>query len=356
VIGAAMLLQGCQSNPLNWLSRTNADAQEEFVQQASIARLSERHGQGAFAAQVYQGILRKDPTNQLACHRLGVIAARQGRFDEAGRYFSQAQSRGAVSSELLADMGYALYLQQRLEEAETTLRNALTRDPRNKAARNNLGLVLAEQGRYDESLREFQEVVDEAGAYANLAFVYSQMGNLDSAEANYHKALAINNELRPAAEGLVQVAERRRRTNFATAYPATLPMRRPRAAALPEQRHTSVGAAFQPSEKMVRAVQPSGQALDRSAAIAASRPHRDDHVQRVGHHAAARDRNIVWSTKGGSAAQFHAPSAGGIPLRLHGPPPTPLPKSPIAELKPPVLGAGTARRVGDGQPVSRSSY
>ena len=35
--------------------------------------------------QIYQAVLTKDPQNQLALHRLGVLAAKSGRVGQGGR-------------------------------------------------------------------------------------------------------------------------------------------------------------------------------------------------------------------------------------------------------------------------------
>jgi hypothetical protein len=86
-------------------------------------------------------------------------------------------------------------------------RQAIAANPQNQAARNNLGLVLGETRRYDESLAEFRRGgKGEAEAQANLAYAQTQAGDLAGAKSSYHRALALNNELKPAAEALVQLA------------------------------------------------------------------------------------------------------------------------------------------------------
>ena len=173
--------------------------------QLALARLSERHGQPGKAEQIYQNVISQVPNETMAHQRLAILAAQRGQFEVAMKHFENAKRSGEPSANLLGDIGYAYYLQHKLPEAEAHFRQALQADPNDQRARTNLGLVLGEQGRFEESLAEFQQAGDEASAYSNLAFVQSQVGNLRDAEANYHRALKINPKNRNAAEALIQV-------------------------------------------------------------------------------------------------------------------------------------------------------
>ena len=94
-----------------------------------------------------------------------------------------------------------------MQEAEAVFRQAIAADPQNRSARNNLGLVLGETRRYDESLAEFRRGgKGEAEAQANLAYAQTQAGDVAGAKSSYHRALTLDNELKPAAEALVQLA------------------------------------------------------------------------------------------------------------------------------------------------------
>lgn len=178
---------------------------EVYESQISLARLSERHGQAEQATRIYGAILDKDPSNQVAHHRLGVIAARSGRLADAEGHFARAISAGGANPDLLSDVGYNLYLQHRLPEAEQQLRAALALDGNHKAARNNLALVLGDQGNMDASYAEFRRAADEAQARANLAYTQAQYGDLAAAEQTYHRALGMNGDLRSSAQALLQL-------------------------------------------------------------------------------------------------------------------------------------------------------
>lgn len=179
---------------------------QSFERELSLARLSERHGKPGESLKMYRAVLSKAPENQLALHRVGVIFAKQGELGQGLEHLQRAVELGDASAELLGDLGYCRFLAGDLDQAEDDLQAALDHDPQLKSARNNLGLVLGEQGCYDESLKQFMMAGTEAEAYSNLAFVKAQMGSLKEAEAHYHYALSVDRKLRPAAEGLIQVA------------------------------------------------------------------------------------------------------------------------------------------------------
>ena len=173
--------------------------------QLSMARLGERHGQTETAHKIYEKVLLQDADNVEALHRLGVMAAKTQDYETAISYLTKAEMNDPSSVELLNDLGYALFLTDDLSGAEEKLRLAIRLNPSHRAARNNLGLVLGNAGRWDECIVQFKRAVSEAEAYANLAFVQVQMGEIALAEKNFHSALDLDDELDAAAEGLVQI-------------------------------------------------------------------------------------------------------------------------------------------------------
>ena len=173
--------------------------------QLSMARLGERHGQTETAHKIYEKVLLQDADNVEALHRLGVMAAKTQDYETAISYLTKAEMKDPSNVELLNDLGYALFLTDDLAGAEEKLRLAIRLNPSHRAARNNLGLVLGNAGRWDECIVQFKRAVSEAEAYANLAFVQVQMGEIALAEKNFHSALDLDDELDAAAEGLVQI-------------------------------------------------------------------------------------------------------------------------------------------------------
>ena len=179
----------------------------ELSSELALARLREQHGNTDDARRLYLSVVKQEPRNPLPYHRLAVLAAQEGDFKVAHQYFREAQERQTPSAELLCNIGYTYFLEGRSAEAEKHFRNALELDENYAAAHNNLGLVLGEQGRFEQSLTAFRRANDEAAANANLAFVYAQRGELGHALDMYNRALTLNDRLAPAAHAMVQFAQ-----------------------------------------------------------------------------------------------------------------------------------------------------
>jgi len=211
-----VVANGCATSGMKGPSFTK-QAQPSFEQELSLARLAERHSRGSQASTIYKKVLEQNPDNQMAHHRLGVMAAKAGNLTGAQEHLQKAASLGQPSAALLADLGYASYLQGEYSAAEQHLAKSLELDSSNKTARNNLGLALAHQQKMDEALQQFRLGGTEAQASANLAYVQSRIGMLDVAEANYHRALNTDPSLKPAAEGLLQLAAASKKRSLAQA-------------------------------------------------------------------------------------------------------------------------------------------
>ena len=174
----------------------------------SLGRLAERRDETAAAEEAYQKIMAEAPDNVLPYHRLAVMRARESRFDEAEILFSKAYERDPKNATLLSDIGYFYYLTSNQKKAENYLRSALKSDPANSVCCNNLALLLGEQGRYAEARKFFQRSCDDAAKVeANMAFVYSQRGELAQAIECYDRSLSLDNTLKPAAHGLLNLTQ-----------------------------------------------------------------------------------------------------------------------------------------------------
>ena len=203
-VGVLTSLVGCANLSLKSLPfRAGGNDVEAKM---AYARLCERHGQSAQAAALYKSITDQDHRQQLAYQRLGVMAAKQGDFAEAEAHFKHAMKIATPTPDLYNDLGYCYYLQDRMDEASASYQQALKLNPHYKAAANNLGLVQGEQGHYEEALATFRKAGSEADAYSNLGYVLARNHDLAKAQQYYSRALDLNPDSKPAAEGLLQVA------------------------------------------------------------------------------------------------------------------------------------------------------
>jgi tetratricopeptide (TPR) repeat protein/SAM-dependent methyltransferase len=121
-----------------------------------------RSGKLAEAEQLYQRILKADPKHFDACHLLGVIALQRGEPEAA-----------------LARINAAVEI-----------------NPRDAAARSNLGNALRDLKRPEEALASYDRAIalqpNLLDAYLNRGHVLRDMKRTDDALASYAKALALN--------------------------------------------------------------------------------------------------------------------------------------------------------------------
>jgi Flp pilus assembly protein TadD len=172
--------------------------------------LSERQGDENQARKIYSDYIATHPTNPLPYHRLGVMAARNSRLDEAEHYLRKAVEVAPPSVDLLSDLGYLCYLQSKFDEAERYLQAALEQSPDNASATNNLALVYGARGDFEKSLRYFRRVNEDAKSHANVAYAMTQQGKLEDARLEYLHALTLDKTLRSAANALVQIETKRK--------------------------------------------------------------------------------------------------------------------------------------------------
>jgi tetratricopeptide (TPR) repeat protein len=107
----------------------------------------------------YRRALTRSPSLSDAAVRLGSLLLGRGRRKEASDAF-----RLAATIEPDAVVGWlsltrALLIENQDAEAETTVRHALALDPRSSAGHSLLGTILAESGRFDEAVAEFNQSI-----------------------------------------------------------------------------------------------------------------------------------------------------------------------------------------------------
>lgn len=188
-----------------------------------VARLHEKDGQLEKARELFEELYRRNPKDPAVCQRLGVVTAELGDRNASNRFFSEALAHAPNDPDILADLGYALMMREEYPEAEDVLRRAVRADANHDRAVNNLGLVVAQQGRPEEAFRVFRRVNDDAKAHANVAYVHVQRGEGKLAIEHYLKALSLDPKLEVGRHALVELAEveERHRRSFSPEYIAS---------------------------------------------------------------------------------------------------------------------------------------
>jgi tetratricopeptide (TPR) repeat protein len=152
-------------------------------------------GQADLAEMYCQRVLAKWPGQADALHLLGLMAHAYGNLDVAIGHLRAAclaPRAPAVYSANLAEMCRQRGL---LAEGEVHGRRAVTMDTTHAGGWNNLGIILQEMGRYEESKNCLQRVLTlqphNADAYNNLGNTCKRLGQLADAEKHWNRALAL---------------------------------------------------------------------------------------------------------------------------------------------------------------------
>jgi len=169
------------------------------------ARILERRQDYVGAERLYREVLEEEPRNRNSYHRLAVMAAQQGKYEDAHALYGMALQCDNPTADLWSDLGWCHYMQQQLPEAEGALRNALQLQPQHRGALNNLAMVVGEKGNLDESYQLFRKGGLEAEAECNFGFLCAHMGDMPRAQQHFSRALSLDPNLRPAADALLQV-------------------------------------------------------------------------------------------------------------------------------------------------------
>jgi Flp pilus assembly protein TadD len=118
-----------------------------------------------------------------------------------------------------SNLGNLLLDQDRLAEAETAFRAAVTARPESAGPRNNLGALLVRRGRFDEAAEQFREAMrlapDRIGGALNLGLLYVVQGRFVEAIPQLRHVLAQRPDRQDAraalSTALVKRAEELRR-------------------------------------------------------------------------------------------------------------------------------------------------
>jgi Tfp pilus assembly protein PilF len=190
--------------------RPKVDNHEAALLQLAVGRALEEQGASDQAAGAYREAIRRDPECGAAYLRLAVVCDAQGKCQEAEDHYAKALTLLPGNADVYCDHGYSLYLRHRYAEAEMNLRQAVVVAPGLARAHNNLGMLLARTGHADDALAEFRlGQCSLADANVNVALAMSLEGDMDQAQAYYHRALAVNPSCEAARTGLHELADAR---------------------------------------------------------------------------------------------------------------------------------------------------
>lgn len=213
----------------------------------SMGTASEHLGQVRQAVEFFQlaaEIDSQDPEIQLDLARL---RGRQERYEEADEHLLRARELRSGEAAILLKIGDILRLQGRPEQALQTFREVIDGSPENASAHAGMGLALFDLQRHEKAIEALgaalaldPESAIAGSLYRVMGRAYQELGSLDDAVRHFESALAFNQRDADAIDRLAQMQfERRRYADSQRLYQALVEIEPDNA-----QAHSNLGAAL----------------------------------------------------------------------------------------------------------------
>jgi tetratricopeptide (TPR) repeat protein len=162
---------------------------------------------------------RFKPDSADAYNNLGLIAAREGKLEEAICYYSQVVEREPSNGEVHLKLGFLLLLKGEPANAGPHFEQVLRLLPERVIAELYLGLCLSLEGNVEQAKRHYEQLIvshpNVGRAYYFLGQALQDQGQADAAAASYRRAVEMDpqwpDEARQLAWGLATFPDPRRR-------------------------------------------------------------------------------------------------------------------------------------------------
>jgi len=127
-----------------------------------LGAIFERQKQYDKAEAEFKKVVDVNPKNAMVLNYYGYMLADRGiRLDEAHDLIQRALDLEPYNGAYLDSLGWAYYKQNKLDQAELTLRKAVERESHDPTIREHLGDVLAKQGRTELAVAEWEKSLNE---------------------------------------------------------------------------------------------------------------------------------------------------------------------------------------------------
>ena len=159
----------------------------------------------------YREALRLKPGYAQARNNLGTVLAKTGRLDEAVAEFQETLRLKPDATLTYINLADALRRLKRRDEAVSALRMAIRLQPEMAIAHYSLGNVLQDMGQFDAAVRAYREALryePEARSYYihnDLGVALAQLGRRQEALAEFERALQIKPDFADARANRARV-------------------------------------------------------------------------------------------------------------------------------------------------------
>ncbi|MDR2169922.1 MAG: hypothetical protein LBP59_07265 [Planctomycetaceae bacterium] len=175
-------------------NKSDTKSEQLFLEGANY----ERRGDVTAAMKLYNAgleVAQGSTLRFMILHRMAVLSAKVKNYTESERYFRMALTDGNVNPTFLCDFAKLYIDRNRLDDAETILKNAVLVAPKDRRTLFNLGQIIAQQNdRQSEGLRYLKLALGDKLAYKELAKIYRKLGSENQAQFAEQQALLANDE------------------------------------------------------------------------------------------------------------------------------------------------------------------
>jgi Tfp pilus assembly protein PilF len=187
--GILLLRQKNPADALPLLEDAAKQKPKEYGPRFYLAEAQLQSGQAEQAIENYKSAAEADPKSAVAELGWGRALALGGKLDEAEPHFRAAVARDARYHDALLSLADLYEEQKQIAQALAIYKEF----PDNAAVQEHAGHLLAQNQKFDEAVRQFEQAYEKAPTAANrkaLAAAYLQMQQWDKALPLLEKAVA----------------------------------------------------------------------------------------------------------------------------------------------------------------------
>jgi tetratricopeptide (TPR) repeat protein len=173
------------------------------------AKWREESGDLVGARSSYELVLGVDPDSVSAIIGLARLDQLAERHTEAEQGFLKALKMKPNDPHVLDSIGQFYASQERWDEAINALRKAMLAAPNETKSRYDLAVALARSGRIDEARPHFAKTIGDAESHYNIGYILYEQGRLADAQKELYQAVLKKPELEEAQAMLDDVRRER---------------------------------------------------------------------------------------------------------------------------------------------------
>jgi tetratricopeptide (TPR) repeat protein len=190
----------------------SASDRDTYLNIAQIYERARRYAEAEQSARLAEALPGSPRDNEMSWFLLGAIYERQKFFDKAEVEFKKALAVNPKSAAVLNYYGYMLAdLGIRLDEAQSLIQRALAEDPYNGAYLDSLGWVYFKQNKLGDAEATLRKALErdahDPTMHSHLGDVLAKSGRLELAAAQWEMSLAEWKRVLPADAEPEKIAE-----------------------------------------------------------------------------------------------------------------------------------------------------